>query len=47
MLKKVTSIATLPTLDCIEPNKIVISAELGGHMVCWHKEKQIPYESIQ
>lgn len=47
MLKKVTSIATPPTLDCIEPNKIVISDELGGHMVCWHKEKQIPYESIQ
>ena len=46
MLKKVTSIAALPTLDCIEPNKIVISDELGGHMVCWHIAKQIPYETI-
>ena len=47
MLKKVISIAACPTLDCIEPNKIVISDELEGHMVCWHKEKQIPYERIQ
>ena len=47
MLKKVTSIAALPTLDCIEPNKIVISDELGGHMVCWHTTKQISFETIQ